>query len=253
MNFPIEFHISSFNISAHFIFESLGYIIGFRYYKYLRSNFPQNEISIDKNLWLITGCIFGAALGSKLLNILDAQEFTKLNFLNFFLGGKTIVGGFIGGWAGVEVKKYFNQIKFSTGDLFVFPTIIGTCIGRIGCFLQGLEDGTYGIKTKSIFGVNFGDGIYRHPTQLYEILYLLLIYLLLKKIYQTGLPNGTLFRIFMMSYFIFRFSIEFIKPNHIFIFGLSAIQVASLLMVFYCSNIFFPKSKYYFLNRYFLY
>ncbi|MFZ1573504.1 MAG: diacylglyceryl transferase, partial [Candidatus Kapaibacterium sp.] len=67
MNFPIEFHISSFNISAHFIFESLGYIIGFRYYKYLRSNFAQNEISIDKNLWLITGCIFGAALGSKLL------------------------------------------------------------------------------------------------------------------------------------------------------------------------------------------
>ena len=43
----------------------------------------------------------------------------------------------------------------STGDLFVVPLCVGTAIGRIGCFLSGLEDRTYGTPTSLPWGDRF--------------------------------------------------------------------------------------------------
>ena len=90
------------------------------------------------------------------------------------LGGKTIVGGLHGGWAGVELAKWRLGIRHSTGDVFVFPLIFGMSVGRIGCFLTGLPDHTYGNHTSLPWAVNFGDGP-RHPTQLYDIVFLCLL------------------------------------------------------------------------------
>ena len=86
----------------------------------------------------------------------------------YLMSGKTIVGGLIGGLFAVEwVKRQIGE-KSSTGDLFAAPIALGVAIGRIGCFLGGLPDGTYGTPTSLPWGVDFGDGIPRHPTQLYE-------------------------------------------------------------------------------------
>ena len=41
-------------------------------------------------------------------------------------------------------------------------------MGRIGCFFAGLEDLTHGTPTELPWGHDFGDGIMRHPVQLYE-------------------------------------------------------------------------------------
>ena len=51
----------------------------------------------------------------------------------------------------------------------VWPIAVGLAIGRVGCFLAGLHDDTYGLPTALPWGVDFGDGTPRHPTQLYEI------------------------------------------------------------------------------------
>jgi prolipoprotein diacylglyceryltransferase len=48
-------------------------------------------------------------------------------------------------------------------------------VGRIGCFLTGLADNTYGTPTGLPWGVDFGDRIHRHPTQLYEIAFLMIL------------------------------------------------------------------------------
>lgn len=245
MNFPVEFHLFGLTITAHFIFESLAYFLGFRYYKNLRMNSKTVPIPMETNLWLIASCILGAALGAKLLNLLEINNWGNLSFYEFIFGGKTIVGGFIGGWIGVEIAKYFNGVKYSTGDNFVFPIIVGTCVGRIGCFLEGLEDGTFGIMTTLPIGIDFGDNVRRHPTQLYEIAYLMIIFAAIKFLPYSKFNNGVLFRLFMLLYFLFRFFVEFIKPHTNLAFGLSAIQIASALMFFYCCVIFIPKSKYY--------
>ena len=85
---------------------------------------------------------------------------------------KTIVGGLLGGWAGVELAKRLMRIRHSTGDAFVFPLILGMAIGRVGCFLTGLSDNTCGLPTRLPWGIDFGDGLPRHPAQLYDIVFL---------------------------------------------------------------------------------
>ena len=55
-----------------------------------------------------------------------------------------------------------------TGARFALPLAVGIAVGRIGCFFAGLDDFTYGMPTALPWGLDFGDGIPRHPVQLYE-------------------------------------------------------------------------------------
>ena len=150
-----------------------------------------------------------------------------------WMGGKTIVGGLLGGWVGVEVAKKYVRVHQSTGDLYVFPLIFGMAVGRVGCFLTGLDDHTYGNLTSLPWGVNFGDGP-RHPTQLYDILFLSIFALILFIRSRQPYPNGSLFRTFMLGYLIYRFSIEFLKPRYHPWLGMSMIQIACLLSAIAC-------------------
>ena len=70
---------------------------------------------------------------------------------------------------GVEIAKRAAGVTASTGDAFVVPLAVGIAIGRMGCFVAGLHDDTYGNATTLPWGVDFGDGVARHPTQLYDI------------------------------------------------------------------------------------
>ncbi len=130
----------------------------------------------------------GGALGAKILFWLEDPQLTAHSLHNptYLLGGKTIVGGLVFGLISVELTKRYIGLRDSTGDLYAIPLALGIAIGRIGCFLTGLSDNTYGTPTNLPWAVNFGDGIPRHPTQLYEILFLLalipLLYRVLNKI-----------------------------------------------------------------------
>ena len=80
--------------------------------------------------------------------------------------------------------------------------------------------------------MDFGDGIPRHPTQLYEIVFLAgLAALLLTR--GRGLPtNGDRFKLFMVAYLCWRLLVDVIKPG-VPVFGLSVIQWACLAAVVY--------------------
>ena len=92
------------------------------------------------------------------------------------------MGGLFGGLLGVEIAKKIIGEKRSSGDLFAFPIILGIFIGRIGCFLSGTNEFTYGIETTSIFGMDLGDGMLRHPLAFYELVFLVLLVIALKQI-----------------------------------------------------------------------
>ena len=49
------------------------------------------------------------------------------------------------------------------------PLVVGIFIGRIGCFLSGTNEFTYGQETSSLPGMDLGDGLSRHPLALYEL------------------------------------------------------------------------------------
>jgi prolipoprotein diacylglyceryltransferase len=82
----------------------------------------------------------------------------------------SVVGALAGAIIGVEIYKMVRGMKDSTGGIFVGPFSLGVTIGRWGCLFAGLPDFTYGTPTTLPWGVDLGDGVARHPVQIYESL-----------------------------------------------------------------------------------
>lgn len=233
MEFPVYLPIAGVRLHPHFVFESLAYAIALRLVLWNRR---PDSISASQRTSIIVGGLVGALVGAKLLVMvqhLDLLWTYWQHWLLLLLQGKTVVGALLGGLIGVEVTKKIIGVTQSTGDRFVYPLIGGTAIGRIGCFLTGLSDRTYGIATSLPWGIDFGDGIPRHPTQLYEILFLLMLMLFLQWRDRYPRQAGDLFRFYMVGYLSFRFGIDFLKPDFQPLLGLSAIQIACLLGLVY--------------------
>ena|SRR6478672_10193114 len=240
MNFPVYFWLGSVRVHPHLLFESLAYAIAFRL---VLLNTRKDTIPATQRTSVIVGGMVGALLGAKLLVLAQHAPLIHLNeqqFLLLLLQGKTVVGALLGGLIGVELTKKLIGVHRSTGDAFAYPLILGTAIGRIGCFLTGLSDKTYGVATTLPWGVDFGDGIYRHPTQLYEIIFLLSLMIFLRIRSRYSYKEGDLFKFYLVAYLGFRFLIDFIKPDFRPLLGLSAIQIACVLgVLFYYQSI--PK------------
>ena len=130
------------------------------------------------------------------------------------------------------MEKSRSGIRESTGDLYVFPLVVGIAIGRVGCFLSGLPDATYGVATTLPWGVDLGDGVVRHPTALYESVFVLALGVVLRGI-ERRLARGQLFRLFMLWYLGFRIVVDAIKPGVPVAFGMTAIQWACVVGVVY--------------------
>ena len=247
MTFPVTIPIGENQIHLHFICELLAYSVGFRYYLYLRKN-VQDLISDEHRLWIFVGAAAGGFLGGHVLGVLENptywQMMTWRNFPFYFMGNKTVVGGFLGGLIGVEFTKKRLGVITSSGDLMVFPMMLGTILGRIGCFLEGIHDGTHGIASTLPWAIDFGDGIRRHPAPLYEILFLALLWLSIVYVEKkVTLSNGSRFKIYLSGYLLFRFLSEFIKPVYFFEFGLSVIQLACLAGLVYYWRVFWMPTQ----------
>jgi prolipoprotein diacylglyceryltransferase len=231
MSFPVYVTIGPWSIHPHIFFETLGYFVGFRLYLWLKSR--RGDVVIRETRWsVIAAAAVGGLLGSKLLFWFE-DPLATLQHLHdpaFLMGGKSIVGGLLGGTVGVEIVKRLIGETRRTGDLFAVPLCLGIAIGRIGCFLTGLGDQTYGVATRLPWGVDLGDGITRHPTQLYEVVFLLLLAFALSRIHFP--TQGDTFRAFMVSYLIWRLLVDTIKPE-VKWFGLGAIQMTCLVGIAY--------------------
>ncbi len=222
---PFEPFLFGIKINIHLVLEYLAFFVAFRYYVWLRKK-STDAISTSNRLSIILGAIVGSLLGSRIMGYLEnpilhikAEQFMQL------LNAKTIMGGLFGGLLGVEAAKKMIGEKNSSGDLFTFPIMLGIGIGRVGCFLSGTKEFTYGKETTFFTGMNLGDGLLRHPTALYEIIFLLVLAIFLQKIrHLTINENGLQFKLFMLFYFGFRFFLEFLKPNVFYFLGLSSIQ-----------------------------
>ncbi len=247
MSFPVYFHLGPLRLHPHLVMESLAYALGLYISLFRRlkqeSSIASASITSSQRTSVSVGALVGALIGAKLLVLVQHIDVLGQDwrlFLLLLLQGKTIVGALLGGLIGVELTKKWIGVRQSTGDSFVFSVLWGTAIGRVGCFLTGLSDRTYGIATSLPWGVDFGDGIARHPTQLYEVGFLVLLFLGLQRCagavsplqsrvpLKEGLKAGDLFKIYMIAYLGFRFLIDFIKPELRPILGLSAVQIACL-------------------------
>lgn len=234
LSIPYEPVIAGKTINVHLVLEYLAFFLAFRYYVYLRSK-ETDAISSNNRLSIILGAIVGALLGSRIMGLLENPVFLTWDQVpQLLLNTKTIMGGLFGGLLGVEVAKKIIGESQSSGDLFTLPIILGVFIGRIGCWLTGINEFTYGIATTFPLGMDLGDGISRHPLALYELLFLVVLFCWLRKLQKGNtLESGRLFQLFMLGYFGFRFLLEFLKPNVFFVGGLSSIQWLCVLCFIY--------------------
>ena len=224
-------------VAIHGVFEWAAIFVGAR--SYMRAGRTSlRALGSTRNFGVIIGCIAGAAIGNKAVHWFHrADQWPLLRESPWLvLQGQSIVGGLLGGLIGVEIAKHLVGVKESTGDRFVVPILIGLIIGRIGCFIAGLQDDTYGIATSLPWGVDFGDGIRRHPTQLYDILFALAALILLQRARPVlAREPGLQFKLLLAGYLLWRLLIDALKPvPYDWVGGLSGIQlVCAVALVFY--------------------
>ena len=233
MHFPVYLRVGSLRLHPHWVFEVLAYGVASSLYLSPRRRWG-DAISEDARWWVVAAAAAGAAVGSKVLFWFEDPRLTFGHWheLSYLMGGKTIVGGLIGGLLAVEWTKRRLHVTRNTGDLFALPLVAGIAIGRIGCFLTGLDDHTYGVRTTLPWGVDFGDGR-RHPTQLYEIAFMLVLAAFLWRLAKRPRREGDLFKGFMAGYFSWRLVVDFLKPDVRVFLGLSSTQWCCVAMLAY--------------------
>jgi phosphatidylglycerol:prolipoprotein diacylglycerol transferase len=171
------------------------------------------------------GAFCGGMLGAKLpFVLLDREGF--LSGAAWFDNGKTLVLGLVGGYFGVEAAKWAMQIHVKTGDSFAAPVAAAIAVGRLACFSAGC---CYGTVTELPWGVDFGDGLRRHPTQLYEFGFHMGCALILTKLQTRGLFRSQLVKLYILAYLSYRFATEYIRPEPKLWLELSVYQWAALV------------------------
>jgi prolipoprotein diacylglyceryltransferase len=243
-DFPMSLHLGPVVLTLHGLVEAAGIFIAFRFYLWQR-RLRGDDISTENRIWIVIAATLGAVLGSRVLGAAEniPEWLTAPDKLAYVWGNKTLVGGLLGGLFAVELAKKLVGEQRRSGDAFVFPLVLGMMLGRLACFSAGVYEETYGLPSSLPWAMNLGDGIPRHPVTLYEIAFLALLWMALARLRGSQqLAPGALFKIFLMSYLLFRFLLDFIKPGWRYFFGLGSIQLSCMAgLIYYYRYLLRPR------------
>jgi len=215
--------------ALHTIFDVAAWLAAFAAVWWLSRvrglQFPSQSFELP----YIAALVFGAGLGAYLFGT-----------LNLWLSGesgiaRSVEGALAGGIVAIELYKWKNGISFRTGARFALPLVIGVAVGRIGCYCAGLDDFTYGTPTALPWGHDFGDGIPRHPVQLYESLAMAAFASLyvVAVVHRNAYVIATGFYLALAWYALQRFLWEFWKPYGALIGPLTLFHLLSLSILVY--------------------
>ncbi len=204
-------------------------------YAYQKKNNLKRNYTYDILILACISVIIGILSATLFQFIFDSIKENSTNgaFAMTFFGG--LVGGVIVFLIGYKfvIKKRYPESKFINDILIIAPACITLAhgLGRIGCFFAGC---CYGIVTDSIFGVKFPHLDHNvYPTQLYEAIFLLILTGILSLL-AFKFKNKYTMPIYLASYGVFRFLIEFIRGDDrgAYLFGvISPSQVFSIVCI----------------------
>lgn len=255
---PVLFELLGYTFWSHDFFVLLGVVtalvISWRIA--LRRKRADEEM-----LYILLGGLIGAAVfarfGLVFRYLQGADTPTFEGFLRY--GGRTLLGGLAGGYAGVIITKRLIGYRGNTGDILAPGVAFGMAIGRIGCFLAE-RPGTvtaapWGVRVPADAALRIPDcpacsaGFPMHPSFLYEIFFLLAAgWWLLRLSRRRKLPRkwmveGDVFKLFLLAYGVFRFLVEFVRGNPVMGFGLSGSQLMVLLSSIVLAAYFFRRTR----------
>jgi len=218
-----------FGVPTYTIFVGLGIIAGILYYL---AGAEKGRSKSRGAIEIVSAALIFGVIGSKIPLLIEGGDLKTIIF------GKSILGGLIGGMLGVMLIKRIMKIKTKMGNIIAPSAALGMSIGRLGCFFNGCCFG----KPAS-WGVDFGDGILRYPTQLFEAAFHLTAFFILHQLKFKVKKPGILFKYYVLSYFVFRFFIEFIRENPIYYLGLTLYQLICIAGIIFVVSIMIINNK----------
>lgn len=215
--YPELIKIGNFTISSFGVMMALCFIAGYWVITLEAKRKGLNDKLVG-NMFLAT--MVGGIVGAKLLYVFENVPLSELarHPLDSLLsrGGLTYYGGFFGAIILTWIIAYKNRLSmWVVGDLAAPALALAYAIGRIGCFLVGDD---YGVPSDLPWAMPFPKGLPPtnvpvHPTQLYEIIIMSIVFVFIWKIRKKEKPPGWLFSVYLVIAGLERFLIEFLRST----------------------------------------
>ena len=236
--YPVLFHLGDLAVPTHEVFVAAGVLVAVVVFRSEVRRHPSDS----GPLWSVAaGALLGGAVMAKASTawrlVYAGGEVTVWDVLAH--GGKSLVGGLAGAYAGALLAKRAIGYRRSTGDVFAPAVALGIAVGRIGCFLTE-QIGTptslpWGLAPPAEVADRIPNcpqcllGVPLHPSFLYEIAFLVgLAAALLWARGRIPIP-GEAFKLFLLAYAVFRFLVEFVRGNPVMAWGLTGTQLVLLV------------------------
>ena len=245
---PIFFQFGSFEVRWYGIMIGLAFLTGtWVGLKEARRKGYDPELIYDFLFYLMIAGIVGARL--YYVGISNLSYFLRhpLDILAIWRGGLSLHGGLIGGiLAGIWFCKRKGLSFWDFADMMTPSIILGQAVGRSACTLNGCS---FGKPTDLPWAVTFTDigaqapqNVPLHPTQFYEMGVGFLIFLFIWSLRKHLYFEGQLFLVWMMSYAVARFGLEFFRGDSLLIFpGVPAAQMVSAILFFLAISLYFQR------------
>ena len=213
---PVAFSLGPLHVRWYGLMYLLGFLAGWALGRY-RVRQPNSgwtaEQMDDLVFYIALGVILGGRIGYVLFYGFGNFLRDPLALFRVWEGGMSFHGGFLGVLLAMVLfaRKHYKGF-WPTMD-FVAPLIPpGLFFGRIGNFINGE---LWGRVTDLPWGMVFrqtGDGLPRHPSQLYQtalegVALFLIVWLFSAKPRPAMAVSG----VFALSYGVFRFLVEFVR------------------------------------------
>ena len=193
------------------------------------------EIISDTTLWLMLGSIVGARF--VYVTTYWKTNFAGQPFAEVFMiqhGGLVYYGGLIGATvAGIIYFRWKKLPLWKMTDVFAPSVALGSVFGRIGCLLNGC---CYGRACDLPWAIHFPadhetHGAAVHPTEIYDALLNLILYIFLAWLFRRKKFDGQIFAAYLIIYAVFRSIAESFRgdypADHVHA-GLTSAQLVSL-------------------------
>jgi len=189
---------------------------------------------------ILTGSLIALPSGlivSKLLHVIDLWDYyIRQPGLIFSTAGLTIWGAVLGATLGAWIYSRVRKFDFGHFADAVAPgVILAQVIGRIGCTINGC---CYGLPTSLPWGIiythpeSYGPGdVPVHPTQVYELIYNLIVFATLIKLRGKLKPAGSVYVIYFMLYSAWRLGIGYLREGTPFAFGFQQSQFIAIIIL----------------------
>ncbi len=198
-----EINIFSATLSSYSVMVALGLLAA----GIVKIVFPMPGVEPSHREFVFFPACLGLFVGAKIPVLLSYGLRPE-----FVTHGKSMLGALLGAYLAVRLAKWRKGMHWvGGGDAYVLPISIGLAFGRVGCLLNGCCWGRNGL-----------------PVPAFEIAFHLAAFCVFVVLRRRRLLAGRWFPLYMLSYCVFRFAMEFLRTEPRVFLGLTVYHLLAM-------------------------